>query len=725
MKVSKVGSFMISEIIPEIIDKKFLNPDSKASSNFMDLMNKSAKKARKNNQQTNDLLNNYNEKRKLNLDNIMVSSTPSGFNNKLLNSKKMRLNDSGEFISSANNNNNEEFINSNEFDDNDEDDLLIKKETEDDEEEDDNHNDNNNKTNQKHELISPLSISSSSTSNISLNYESKLMNSKKFKNDSKDFGKKSNKKQSFHEIPQLNNNNKPLINDFTSILNQQQLNLIQQQQQQQLLFQNQNDLLNEFNLNQYLAKTNNYYMYMQNLFNSYLEQQQQQQQKQNNANDINKYLASLFTNKIDTKKFMNNKSNIIEPLAPPPPMPPMPSKSTLHSSPIASSSPINTNSSSQFQLNQLAQNLLIQQQQQQKPINQFNLHHPNHPSFLNSFTNNSNFQLNLKPNNSLLNPSNNINNSNDSAISSFLHTNTSTSPLSSISSSRMSSLSTSTSSSTCPSPPPTQTSTTNYIVKHKYLSGGTETTIQKQVTQEDETELGQTSQPMPITNSQGLTRYQCDGCSKSYSTFGGLSKHKQFHCSAQIQKHFTCKYCEKTYTSLGALKMHIRTHTLPCKCKICGKCFSRPWLLQGHVRTHTGEKPFKCDICSRAFADRSNLRAHMQTHSDVKKYRCQKCSKTFSRMSLLNKHSINCNSSCNNNNNSSGSNLLEHDISNNSSNSSMIDNSNINNNNNSSFNKLNNSSLLNNNVHMAAIMAMTVAAASNNNNNNNNSQQSE
>jgi uncharacterized Zn-finger protein len=145
-------------------------------------------------------------------------------------------------------------------------------------------------------------------------------------------------------------------------------------------------------------------------------------------------------------------------------------------------------------------------------------------------------------------------------------------------------------------------------------------------------------------NNNSLTRYQCDGCSKSYSTYGGLSKHKQFHCTAQIQKQFTCKYCDKTYTSLGALKMHIRTHTLPCKCKICGKCFSRPWLLQGHVRTHTGEKPFKCDTCARAFADRSNLRAHMQTHSDVKKYKCLKCNKTFSRMSLLNKHSINCGS---------------------------------------------------------------------------------
>lgn len=141
------------------------------------------------------------------------------------------------------------------------------------------------------------------------------------------------------------------------------------------------------------------------------------------------------------------------------------------------------------------------------------------------------------------------------------------------------------------------------------------------------------------------TRYQCDGCSKSYSTFSGLSKHKQFHCTSQIKKEFSCKYCEKTYVSLGALKMHIRTHTLPCKCKLCGKAFSRPWLLQGHIRTHTGEKPFRCDHCGRAFADRSNLRAHLQTHSDVKKYSCKSCSKTFSRMSLLLKHEDGCCSS--------------------------------------------------------------------------------
>ncbi|XP_055891732.1 zinc finger protein 37-like [Biomphalaria glabrata] len=134
-------------------------------------------------------------------------------------------------------------------------------------------------------------------------------------------------------------------------------------------------------------------------------------------------------------------------------------------------------------------------------------------------------------------------------------------------------------------------------------------------------------------------RYFCEACNKTYSTFGGLSKHRQFHCVEHIRKEFACNVCSKSYSSLGALKMHIRTHTLPCKCHVCGKAFSRPWLLQGHVRTHTGEKPFRCSHCGRAFADRSNLRAHLQTHAEIKKYACRKCGKTFSRMSLLTKHS--------------------------------------------------------------------------------------
>ena len=46
-------------------------------------------------------------------------------------------------------------------------------------------------------------------------------------------------------------------------------------------------------------------------------------------------------------------------------------------------------------------------------------------------------------------------------------------------------------------------------------------------------------------------RFQCSDCNRSYSTFSGLSKHKQFHCSSQGKRQFGCKFCDKSYSSIG------------------------------------------------------------------------------------------------------------------------------------------------------------------------------
>ena len=400
--------------------------------------------------------------------------------------------------------------------------------------------------------------------------------------------------------------------DMELLQKHQQFMMMQKQMQDEQEFVKQQQM----NKNQSL---NNYYLCMQHILNACYQQQssnQQQQQQQHQQMELNKFLS--FQNQFQ--------------MAPPPAPHPHFFNSSSIMSPIAASTPVNA----QFQQLAAAAAAAAAAGQNLSPASSTSSNTSNNTSRFNNASLGEHLQHTTKPT------------PNDSAISSLM----STSPLSASSMSRMSmspplSLSAQLKQPKSSSRHNPSNDSINSMIRIR-VGPALPTSKPKQLDAEEKNaEMAQ--------NSSGIARYQCDGCSKSYSTFGGLSKHKQFHCSAQIQKHFTCKYCEKTYTSLGALKMHIRTHTLPCKCKICGKCFSRPWLLQGHVRTHTGEKPFKCDICARAFADRSNLRAHMQTHSDVKKYKCQKCAKTFSRMSLLNKHSINCGSSVGNSSSSSSS----------------------------------------------------------------------
>lgn len=63
--------------------------------------------------------------------------------------------------------------------------------------------------------------------------------------------------------------------------------------------------------------------------------------------------------------------------------------------------------------------------------------------------------------------------------------------------------------------------------------------------------VGGPSSPMMIPPKHQAPRFHCTECNRSYSTFNGLSKHRQFHCSSQMKRHFGCKFCERKYSSLG------------------------------------------------------------------------------------------------------------------------------------------------------------------------------
>lgn len=105
-------------------------------------------------------------------------------------------------------------------------------------------------------------------------------------------------------------------------------------------------------------------------------------------------------------------------------------------------------------------------------------------------------------------------------------------------------------------------------------------------------------------------------------------------------KRWKCRMCEKSYTSKYNLVTHILGHSgvKPHECLHCGKLFKQPSHLQTHLLTHQGTRPHKCTVCKKAFTQTSHLKRHMLQHSDIKPYSCRFCGRGFAYPSELRTH---------------------------------------------------------------------------------------
>ncbi|XP_030555976.1 sal-like protein 1 [Drosophila novamexicana] len=103
---------------------------------------------------------------------------------------------------------------------------------------------------------------------------------------------------------------------------------------------------------------------------------------------------------------------------------------------------------------------------------------------------------------------------------------------------------------------------------------------------------------------------------------------------------YQCEDCSKCFTTVGALRIHKMIHTgeLPHKCNYCDKRFRTPGQVRVHQRRHTGEKPFKCKVCSLDFTHRETLISHLSRHIGMKRYKCYGCDKNFVVVSGLRAH---------------------------------------------------------------------------------------
>ncbi|VEN47065.1 unnamed protein product [Callosobruchus maculatus] len=105
------------------------------------------------------------------------------------------------------------------------------------------------------------------------------------------------------------------------------------------------------------------------------------------------------------------------------------------------------------------------------------------------------------------------------------------------------------------------------------------------------------------------------------------SRNTQIKFNALNNKQWECDVCTKKFTTKYFLKKHKRLHTgeMPYICNICDKSFTFQQSYHKHMLYHSSEKPYSCSECNRPFKELSTLQNHARIHSGERPFSCETC----------------------------------------------------------------------------------------------------
>ncbi|CAG9761433.1 unnamed protein product [Ceutorhynchus assimilis] len=110
---------------------------------------------------------------------------------------------------------------------------------------------------------------------------------------------------------------------------------------------------------------------------------------------------------------------------------------------------------------------------------------------------------------------------------------------------------------------------------------------------------------------------------------------------------YNCKICLlkfSTYYQFSKHKLEHEQKANPYECKYCPEQFNDIDIFLAHNRVHQGKDPYPCKKCSKTFDNKKDYDVHMSVHvlkkapALPKRYRCDICNKEFAKLGDVERH---------------------------------------------------------------------------------------